>query len=307
MMNLGQPQLASQIRRLERELDRELLVRSHDGVALTAAGRHVVSALPPLERAMRAFSKQASERFRSTSATLRMAAVMPLGYESNIARLLAFLVASWRRERPGHPLFVSNGSAEDLIAGLKDKRYDIALIDSRAIPAEIEQRAVVRSPLVLVGAPGIIGGGRDIQEILRTTPLALTSRRTGLRQSVDRLLGEILPRSAFDMLSIAEIDSIPVVVNLMLDFGYVSILPASALNASDARLASAPLSPQVDLILSLVWSRTEGARRSAEIVLRTLRDFAPFGPSVSMLDEPAPTDESARSSAAAKKTGSAYA
>ncbi len=62
---------------------------------------------------------------------------MPLGHESNVARLLAFLVAAWQRDRPTQPLFVTNGTAEDLLTGLKDKRCDVALIDSDTIPADV--------------------------------------------------------------------------------------------------------------------------------------------------------------------------
>ncbi len=49
----------------------------------------------------------------------------------------------------------------------------------------------------------------------------------------------------------------------MLDFGFVSVLPESALVSFDARLVALPVDPGLELILSLVWVQTEGARRGA--------------------------------------------
>ncbi|WPO41225.1 LysR family transcriptional regulator [Tardiphaga sp. 42S5] len=283
IIRLGQPQLARQIARVEDELGRVLFDRSRVGVTPTTACQLLIASLGELEKTMQRLSRRARERFRSTNATIRLGAVMPLGHESNVARLLAFLVAAWHRDRPTQPLFVTNGTAEDLLTGLKDKRCDVALIDSDTIPADVSSRALVRSKLVVVGAREVLGDQPDVMRVLRQQPLALPSRRTGLGQAAHRLLAQLLPQADIDALTITEIDSIPIIANLMLDFGFVSVLPESALVSFDTRLVALPVDPGLELILSLVWVQTEGARRGARSILAALHNYAPATPAAAMM------------------------
>ncbi|MET0720460.1 MAG: LysR family transcriptional regulator [Tardiphaga sp.] len=275
VIRLGQPQLARQIARVEDELGCALFDRSPAGVKATPACHRVITLLGDLEKSLQKLSRRARERFRSTGATIRLGAVMPLGHESNVARLLAYLVAKWRQDRPAQPLFVTNGTAEDLLSGLKDKRCDVALIDSDTIPTDVSSRALVRSRLVVVGARAVLGNTPDFITVLRSAPLVLPSRRTGLGQAAHKLLAQMLPQTEVDALTITEVDSIPIIGNLMLDFGFVSIMPESALVSFDARLAAIPVEPVFELILSLTWAQTDGARRGARAILAALRDYAP--------------------------------
>lgn len=283
IIRLGQPQLARQIARIEHELGSVLLDRSRVGVTPTPACQALVISLGTLEKTMQRLSRRARERFRSTNATIRLGAVMPLGHESNVARLLAFLVAAWRQDRPTQPLFVTNGTAEDLLTALKDKRCDVALVDSDTIPADVSARALVRSKLVVVGSRALLGENPDVLTVLRELPLVLPSRRTGLGQAAHKLLAQLLTQAEVDALTITEIDSIPIIANLMLDFGFVSVLPESAMASLDKRLAALSTEPALELILSLIWAPTEGARRGARAILSVLRDYAPATPVASMI------------------------
>lgn len=285
VIRLGQPQLARQIARVEDELGSALFDRSPIGVKATPACHLVITLLGDLERSLQKLSRRARERFRSTSATIRLGAVMPLGHESNVARLLAFLVAKWRQDRPAQPLFVTNGTAEDLLSGLKDKRCDVALIDSDTIPTDVSSRALVRSRLVVVGERTVLGDRPDIVAVLRRAPLVLPSRRTGLGQAAHRLLAQMLPQTEVDAPTITEVDSIPIIGNLMLDFGFVSVMPESALVSFDARLVAMPVEPALELILSLTWAQTDGARRGARAILAALRDYAPATRAASMISD----------------------
>ena len=285
VIRLGQPQLARQIARVEGELGCPLFYRSPIGVKPTPACHQVIALLRDLEKSLQKLSRRARERFRSTGATIRLGAVMPLGYDSNVARLLAFLVARWRRDRPAQPLFVTNGTAEDLLSGLKDKRCDVALIDSDTIPTDVSSRALVRSRLVVVGARAVLGDRPDLVAVLRRAPLVLPSRRTGLRQAAHKLLSQVLPQTEVDALTITEVDSMPIIGNLMLDFGFVSVMPESALVSFDARLAVIRVEPALELILSITWAQTDGARRGARAILTALRDYAPATRAASMISD----------------------
>jgi len=276
-IELGQPQLTQQIARLEGEMGTKLLRRSPTGVTLTAAGRTIVALLPEIEDHMRRLSRQAAERFRSSSATIRLATVIPLGHDSNLARLMAFLAATWQSQRRKQPLFLTSGAAEDLFAGIKDKRFDLALVDSETIPHDLAARPLFTSRLALVGARHVLTTTKTTVDLLRTCPLALPSRRTGLGQAANRLLAQLLGTEEMDALSAVEMDSIPVIANLMIEFGFLSILPESALSMLDGPLTVRPLHPVVELTLSLIWSKTDAAQRSARLILGVLRDYRPAG------------------------------
>lgn len=273
VIELGQPQLTQQIARLEAQIGSRLLRRSRSGVTPTSAGRKIVEQLPGLEEQLRRLSQKAAERFRSSSATIRLATAIPLGHDSNIARLMAYLVAAWQTQRRKQPLFLTSGVAEDLFAGIKDKRFDLALIDSESIPHDLSSRPLFSSRLAIVGAKDVVTSSKTVSELIRTHPLALPSRRTGLGQAAVRLLGQLLSPDEIDALPKVEMDSIPIIGNLMLEFGYLSLLPESALSMRDSPLAMRRIDPAVELTLSLIWSRTETAQRSARLILNVLRDY----------------------------------
>lgn len=274
-IELGQPQLTQQIARMESAIGATLLRRSPSGVTLTAAGRTIVALLPEIEDRLRRVSRKADERFRSSSTTVRLATAIPLGHDSNIARLMAFLAANWQSQRRKQPLFLTSGTAEELFAGLKDKRFDLALVDSETIPEDFAARPLFTSRLALVGARDLLARPTATIDLVRDHPLALPSRRTGLGQAAHRLLAQLLGPDDIDALTLVEMDSIPVIANLMIDFGFLSILPESALSALDTALATRRLEPAVELTLSLIWSRTDAAHRAARQILNMLRDFQP--------------------------------
>src|SRR5690606_2294874 len=105
-MGLGQPQLSRQIALLEDRLGTPLLERGSGGSTLTREGQRIAAVTGQLLAGWHRLSRTAEERFRKSVATARLGSVIPLGYESEIARLLANLAARWLQERPRAPLFV---------------------------------------------------------------------------------------------------------------------------------------------------------------------------------------------------------
>src|SRR5690606_34700353 len=92
-----------------------------------------------------------AERFRRSAATWRLGTVIPFGHESEIAAMLARLAVGWRAARPRQPLFLSSTTADELVAGLKNRRFDLILLDTDRYPAEFEGRLIARSRLALAG------------------------------------------------------------------------------------------------------------------------------------------------------------
>jgi LysR family transcriptional regulator, nitrogen assimilation regulatory protein len=264
----GQPQLTRQMADLERNLGYSLLIRSPAGIACTPEGLAAIPIAESLLDIWQRLSRASGDRFRRVAATWRLGSVMPLGPESEIARMLAALTAEWHRARPRQPLFISSTTADELIAGLKNRRFDVVLLDLETFPPEFEGRLISRTPLALAGHPSLFAGhGDDIRGLLQANPIAVPSLKSGLRQQAEHFISETLGEQERNRLTVIEVDSIPVILNLVMNHEYLSILPES----SAARVRNAPamrrLGPGYMQTLSLAWQKNALSREAGEAML----------------------------------------
>jgi LysR family nitrogen assimilation transcriptional regulator len=255
-LGMGQPQLTRQINALEKQLGAVLLERSASGVSFTETGASVLAVACRLCDLWRHMSEQSDERFRQTGRRIRLGAVTPLGWESRIAVDLAALAAEWPRLHPRSALYISSSSADELLAGLDRHQHDLVLLDTEEIPEPLAHSIISRSPLALVGSSHILNScDGDIGKLLLTAPLALPSLKSGLRQRFTLLVDELLTPDERAGLAVVEIDSIPVIANLVVDHGYLSLLPRSAILGMEAHVASLPLPARYDMPLVLAWKK----------------------------------------------------
>ncbi|KQS97824.1 MULTISPECIES: LysR family transcriptional regulator [unclassified Rhizobium] len=269
----GQPQLTRQMSELERDLGYDLLIRSQSGISCTPHGLAAIAIAEELLDVWRRLSRASSDRFRRAAATWRFGAVMPLGPESEIARMLAALTAEWHLARPRQPLFVSSTTADELIAGLKNRRFDVVLLDLETFPSEFEGTLISRTPLALAGHASLFARhGDDVRGLLQSHPIAVPSLKSGLRQQATRFIEATLTDQERNRLTLTEVDSIPVILNLVMDHGYLSVLPES----SAARVRNAPamlrLGPGYMQSLSLVWQKNALSRQVAEEMLMMMTE-----------------------------------
>ena len=254
-LGLGQPQLTRQIAQLEAILGAPLLQRGSGGSTVTAEGARIAAAAEALLAAWQRLSGASEDRFRKSAATTRLGSVIPLGYESEIARLLANLTARWLAERPRAPLFVSSTTADDLLAGLKSGLFDVAFLDTERLPADLDGEVVGQTALAVVGVPE---GQHNIADALLSAPLAVPSARSGLRQRINRILDDHLNEVERGAVRLIEIDSIPVILNLVLHHGFVSVLPQASVARIRSDLRQLPLDPRYDMNFWLCWPRSSG-------------------------------------------------
>ncbi|MGV8854293.1 MAG: LysR family transcriptional regulator [Devosia sp.] len=263
-MGLGQPQLTRQLAQLEAMLGKTLLQRSAGGSSLTPAGSSLLQQSQALLAVWGELSGASAERFRKAEATARLGSVIPLGYESEIARLLANLAARWLAERPRAPLFVSSTTAEDLLAGLKSGLFDVAFLDTERLPPDLDGQIVGSTALAVIG---VAAGQSNLADALLAAPLAVPSARSGLRQRINQVLDATLSDIERRALRVIEIDSIPVILNLVLHHGFVSILPQASVRRIRHDLRQLPLPPRFDLNFWLCWPRHgSGAALGAALI-----------------------------------------
>lgn len=271
-LDLGQPQLTRQLAALEAVVGQPLLERGTAGSRPTPEGERVLALVHELDAVWARLSRAATDRFRKSAATVRLGSVIPLGYESELARLLADLMARWLKARPRQPLFVSSTTAEELLSGLKGGRFDAAMLDVETVPPEYEVRLIYRSALALVGTQAALGAAADLGELLASMPVAVPSPKSGLRQAVTRYLDATLSEAQREKLTLIEIDSIPVIVNLVLHHGFLSVLPLASVSNIRSDLGRLPLGEKHAVPLWLVWPRGGGARSVGEMMLALMSE-----------------------------------
>lgn len=274
-IGMGQPQLTRQISQLETALGTPLLVRDNAGSTLTQHGEYLAATSRDLLAAWRRISGASEERFRKAAATARLGSVIPLGYESEIARLLANLAARWLRERPHAPLFVSSTTAEDLLAGLKSGLFDAAFLDTERLPEDLDGEVVGRTPLAVVG---LRADPATIADALLAAPLAVPSPRSGLRQRINRILDDHLDDAERSAVRLIEVDSIPVILNLVLHHGFVSVLPKASVARIRGDLRQLALPDRYDMALWLCWPRHRGGATLGHALLAAMAEADPAGP-----------------------------
>jgi len=268
---IGQPQLARQIGKLEADLGCMLFTRSPQGIHGTAAGVEALRLAEEIGEIWDRLSHAAAERFRKSAATWRLGSVIPFGHESDIAAMLARLAIGWQAIRPRQPLFISSTTADELLAGLKSRRFDLVLLDIERFPAEFEGALIARSRLALAAPRDYHAEGIALPDMLLRHPVAVPSPRSGLRQMADRFLNDTLSMAERARLRLVEVDSIPVIINLVLDHGYLSILPEQSVSRIDRPPSLISIGESYQQSLSLVWPKNALSRQAAETVLKLLR------------------------------------
>jgi molybdate transport repressor ModE-like protein len=260
-LGLGQPQLTRQLAQMEAKIGQPMLERRHGGAAPTTAGLEVIAAIRRLEDIWRDMSASSSERFRRNVTTVRVGSVFPLGAESSIAGLLARLSAQWRLRHPRLPLFITSMIAEELLNGVRRGLFDVVLLDLDQLPSDLEGVELSRSPLVLVASRETAErAGGTLASLILTSPLAVPSARSGLRQIIDRILASDAFLDMRSGLDPVEVDSIPVILRLVEDHGFISILPGASLSGHGERLAALALPEPATLPLYAAWPKEKGDR-----------------------------------------------
>lgn len=267
-LSIGQPQLARQMADMERRLNCTLLIRSSSGTELTDTGHRVLASAQAIVSGWREISQAAGDRFRRDMRTWHVGTVIPLGHESGLSGMLADLVVEWTAQQARHPLRITSDTADELLAGLKVRHYDVVVLDHDHVPADFDSAVISSTPLVLVGHESIVKGRADIGTLLRRHPLVLPSRKSGIRQETIRFTEALLGPGASDGIGALEIDSIPVIVNLVARHGYLSVLPRASFLRLPLPLAHVDLPPGPMQRLVMVWRRNGMPKPLIEAIRR---------------------------------------
>lgn len=274
-MGLGQPQLTRQIAQIERALGLKVALRGPTGLEPTAEGRRLMSVIERIETEWRALTGAAEAPHSRESRRYALGSVVPASPYGDLARMLGGLVARLHL-RHGLRFSMISTLAEDLLVGLDSGRFDCAFLDARLRDRSYNQVEVMRGPVAL--ACSALRPGESSPEALRLalrrSPLVLQARRSGLRQRAESYLDAVLGPLWRQQIHLIEIDSLPTIVNMVLNDRFTSVLPVHVLPA-DAGPPHLVLPPEFDQRLLLTWRHGSRPGRFAAIILAELEKLRP--------------------------------
>lgn len=141
---IAQPSLSAQIQNLETALKLRLVERGRSGVALTAAGREVLSRAQSVLTDTQGIIDYAASAMGGLAGTIR------LGASPTVAPyLLPYIVATLHRQYKDLSLYVREGGARHLETELSEGVHDIILTQLPSHIADHEIIPLFREPLYL--------------------------------------------------------------------------------------------------------------------------------------------------------------
>ena len=236
-LGLGQPQLSLQIANLEKFTGQKLFERQAQGSALTEDGRRAYAIFSAISQAWNDLKSAADERYQRTARSLRIGSIIPTGAESWVARCLGALVADWNSGRNKNAISLISMTADDLREALKSGRIDVAILDSVFGLESFQNRELLRTDLVAIAPPG--STETDVAALVAAHPICTPSERTGLGDAATELSRAGMVSRRFRNQDIRAADSLPVIVDLVANHGYVSFL---------GRVSALPIADRVRIV-----------------------------------------------------------
>ncbi|MFT3819235.1 MAG: LysR substrate-binding domain-containing protein [Rubrivivax sp.] len=260
LLRVAQPALSRQVRSLEVELRQPLLDRNGRGVTLTEAGKrllaHARGILQQVERARDDLEDQRG------AATGRLAIALP----PSVSRTLtAPLVRAFRERLPRATLSVVEGLSAYALEWLAIGRVDCAVVYNVTPSPAIDLQPLLNERLYLVSArpprgarQGKAIGLREVAEL----DLVIPSRPHSMRMLLEGALAAEACRARVAL----EIESVPAILELVLQGGCHAVLAENAIRGSGQPDAFQlrPIGPPP--LVATLWMATSAQRPRGPLI-----------------------------------------
>jgi len=215
VVNLSQPAVTAQIRKLEDALGTALFVRSVHGVAPTDAGVKMASYA---QRVQRLLDDAAADVVSSGEPVgeLRLAASTTIA-----AHVLPPVLAKFRALHPSALFRLEVGNTEAVLASVSSGRVPLGLVEGHARAAGVRLEPFVDDELVPVVGAGARFRMKSVSD-LATVPLLWREAGSGTRSVLDRALRAAGVRKKPIDLELASTEAILGAVAAGLGVGFVS-------------------------------------------------------------------------------------
>lgn len=259
-LHIAQPSLSAQLRGLEDELQTQLLVRSAQGVTPTEAGKALYRHARVVLRQMEQIRQEVREGGGSE------AGPVAVGFPTTIASILAVpLFARVREQYPGIRLQIFESMSGYIGELLANGRLDLAMLFRDSETRGISVMPLFDEELYVLGGhrvcPSIYEDTEDnadgtcALEKLDNVPIVAPSASNGLRLLIERSFAQ----ANAELNIVADIDSLPTLIDIARSGDACSILPVSALASRDPALRPPSrriVAPHLQRPASVCWSNS---------------------------------------------------
>jgi LysR family nitrogen assimilation transcriptional regulator len=125
---------------------------------------------------------------------------------------------------------------------------------------------VFSSELVLVGRKITVARQASLTSLLRSHQIVVPSLRSGLRHRIREIVDPLLHDTANAANQFVEVDALSIVVNLIVEHGFLSVLPLDAVRSLEEDVGIVPLPGAPRIGFHLTWRRTAAANLLAKQV-----------------------------------------
>jgi DNA-binding transcriptional LysR family regulator len=189
---LTQPAVSQQVAALEREVGATLLDRRPGGLALTGTGELLLAHADALSARLTAVDEQVAELRAERDARLRVGA-----FPSALATIVPDAIAQRRAAEPDVAFEASEGSSQDVGAGVRDGRLHVGVCFEDASAPPREHPDVRRDELGLEPMEAAVGPRHPLAG-RRRVKLAALANDTWVAPSLDHLIYRACVAAGFE-------------------------------------------------------------------------------------------------------------
>jgi DNA-binding transcriptional LysR family regulator len=245
-LNVVQPALSVQLAKLEAEVGQKLFERGRLGLEPTPAGRRMYSLFMPILRDV------AQARTQMALLSKEISGRVAIGLVTSVTNsVLSNCILECARRHPNIQLTASDGYSSAMIDAVMSRNLDIALINRPRTKIGLPAEVALEERMVLMRAPGTDIRRKAIRiDELGNLRLVLPSKRHGLRGIMDYHFAE----QGIDIAPHVEVDSLNVILDLVKETNWVTILPQIAAHhelTAGTLVADAIVGPGI--IRQLLW------------------------------------------------------
>ncbi|MBY5347430.1 LysR family transcriptional regulator [Rhizobium leguminosarum] len=286
-LRLGQPQLSLQLANVEKFLRHRLFERQAQGSVLTEEGRRAYQIFMAISQAWNDLKSAADERYRRTARLLRIGSIIPTGSESWVARCLGLLVSEWNARRNNNAISLVAMTADDLREALKSGRIDVAILDSVFGLESFRHRELLQTDMVVI-AP-LKSTEITVADLVASHAICMPSPRTGLGHAAMAFSYERAPNRRRRSQDITAADSLPVIVDLVANHGYVSFLGrVSAMPIAD-KVRIVDLDEHLPMSYHVAFNHRKASADACAVIIEAAARITsePAAPTIRQLDDAA--------------------
>jgi len=269
-LHVSQPALSRQIRDLEDELGFLLLERSAKSVRLTEAGRAFLNEA-------RAVLQRADDAVKAARAIATGGGELHVGYAPSLtARILPATLRAFQSELPGVRVKLHDLSTEEMLAGLRESKLQIAFV-ARPIASALRGfrfEELLRDPVCVAVAPKHALAGKRSVTLTEVSgePIIAFSRKD--YPEAHELLAATFAPIKIKLRIVEEHESVSSLIAAVESGAGVAVVTESLTCTSGPRLKLIPIKPAPEpLIVGAVWSK-EGFTIAAETFLKCAKEIA---------------------------------